>query len=271
MFRLPFRSAADWRSQDRIIKELQQQHGFSSLQVRAGSAEEKKQATFFSYIFDGKNRVSTVSTLEFPHSNFAVYVLFTSSHGTGLLRVAASQVEGYPGAATPGCTSTLYHHSIKSIRARDPTVADSPASTFCIYSSFWLLLTEKIVANTEFVYMSYVSMWNLSFLWSVSSDIGAPRPENLNIWGYNIHCKERHGNNYLLDPSGNQRCLETPTFMSRISPGISDYQRITTHIPIIIHILHGLIWLNPYQSPNKSHDHPYSSWLNSYWSMVTSI
>ena len=48
------RSAADLRSQDRIIKELQQQHGFSSLQVRAGSAEAKKQATFFSYIFDGK-------------------------------------------------------------------------------------------------------------------------------------------------------------------------------------------------------------------------
>ena len=208
--------------------------------------KRRNRQLFFPYIFDGKNRVSTVSTLEFPHSNFAVYVLFTSSHGTGLLRVAASQVEGYPGAATPGCTSTLYHHSIKSIRARDPTVADSPASTFCIYSSFWLLLTEKIVANTEFVYMSYVSMWNLSFLWSVSSDIGAPRPENLNIWGYNIHCKERHGNNYLLDPSGNQRCLETPTFMSRISP---------RHL-----------WL-----PEDYHPYPYHNPHSSWFNMVESI
>lgn len=101
--------------------------------IRIGRGEET--GNFFS-IFDGKNRVSTVSTLEFPHSNFAVYVLFTRSHGTGLLRVAASQVEGYPGAATSGRSSTLYHPSIKSIRAPDPTVADSPASTFCIYSSF---------------------------------------------------------------------------------------------------------------------------------------
>lgn len=47
------------RSQDRIIKELQQQHGFSSLQVRRlGSAEAKKQATFFLYLMgkQGFNR-----------------------------------------------------------------------------------------------------------------------------------------------------------------------------------------------------------------------
>lgn len=178
------------RSQDRIIKELQQQHGFSSLQVRRlGSAEAKKQATFF-YIW-WENRVSTVSTLEFPHSNFAVYVLFTRSHGTGLLRVAASQVEGYPGAATSGRSSTLYHPSIKSIRAPDPTVADSPASTFCIYSSFWLFLTEKdrcqyrICVHVICFYVeSFVFM--KCFIWYWSS---TPRkPKHLGIQ-HSLHWK----------------------------------------------------------------------------------